>query len=111
MRRRSPERIRVWRDMLHDWKRSGQTVTVMPASPLRMDAKKELIRSEPARAATTRTLYSARPHLALSSVLTDHVARTPRDTHCLTSGPTRYRNSKDAGGPAPAVRLALPAGR
>jgi hypothetical protein len=26
MRRRSPERVRAWRDMITDWKRSGQTV-------------------------------------------------------------------------------------
>lgn len=26
MRRRSPERVRVWRDVLDAWKRSGQTV-------------------------------------------------------------------------------------
>jgi hypothetical protein len=26
MRRRSPERVRVWQDMLDAWKRSGQTV-------------------------------------------------------------------------------------
>jgi hypothetical protein len=26
MRRRSPERVRVWRDLLNAWKRSGQTV-------------------------------------------------------------------------------------
>jgi hypothetical protein len=53
MRRRSPERVRVWRDLLDDWKRSGQTVNAFcrdrRLTRSNFDRWRRILATEPAR--------------------------------------------------------------
>jgi hypothetical protein len=53
MRRRSPERVRAWRDVLDAWKRSGQTVNAYcrdrKLTRSNFDRWRRILAAEPAR--------------------------------------------------------------
>ena len=53
MRRRSPERVRVWRDLLDAWKRSGQTVNAFcrdrKLTRSNFDRWRRILAAEPAK--------------------------------------------------------------
>ena len=53
MRRRSPERVRAWRDLLNAWQRSGQTVNAVcrdrKLTRSNFDLWRRILAAEPAR--------------------------------------------------------------
>ena len=57
MRRRSPERVRIWRDVMDAWQRSGQTVNAFcrdrKLTRSNFDRWRRILAAEPAKAKTS----------------------------------------------------------
>lgn len=53
MRQRSPERVRVWRDIVDAWKRSGQTINAFcrerEVTRSNFDRRRRILAAEPTR--------------------------------------------------------------
>jgi hypothetical protein len=91
MRRRSPERVRVWRDVINAWKQSGQTVNAFcrdrKLTRSNFDRWRRILAAEPTRskAPSSSTFVPLRlvaEPMAEVVLLSGVVVRLP-----LTSGP------------------------
>jgi len=89
MRRRSPERVRLWRDLVDAWKRSGQTINAFcrdrELTRSNFDRWRRILASEPTKSKPSSSFVPLRvvaEPMAEVVLLSGVVVRLP-----LTSGP------------------------
>ena len=89
MRRRSPERVRLWRDVIDAWKRPGQTINALcrdrKLTRSNFDRWRRILASEPAKPKPSSSFIPLRvvaEPMAEVVLLSGVVVRLP-----LTSGP------------------------